>query len=157
MITFSVSALEKAPVNKSGILPEDFLDLAPDDQFSAAGEGNYDLTASLVSGGMLLSGSAAIPVGATCGRCLAELEFTLDENDLHIFFELADGQETVDVDEELRAELLLNLPMNPLCAPDCQGLCPECGCDLNETRCNCEVKSAADKVSPWSALDSLNL
>lgn len=157
MITFSVSALEKAPVKKSGILPENFLDLAPQDQFSAAGEGNYDLTASLVSGGMLLSGSADIPVAATCGRCLKNLQFTLKESDLHIFFELADGQETVEIDEDLRAELLLNLPMNPLCSADCQGLCPECGCDLNVEKCSCQVTCAADKVSPWSALDDLKL
>ncbi len=157
MITFSVSALEKAPVRKSGILSEKFLDLAPDDSFAGNGEGSYDLTASLVSGGMLLSGRAAIPVKSSCGRCLKEAQISLSEADLHIFFELADGQETVEVDEELRAELLLNLPMNPLCDAGCRGLCPQCGCDLNEKQCNCEVSSAAGKVSPWSALDDLKL
>jgi len=51
----------------------------------------------------------------------------------------------------------LNLPMNPLCSADCQGLCPECGCDLNVEKCSCQVICAADKVSPWSALDDLKL
>ena len=157
MINFSVSALEKAPVKKSGILPENFLDLAPEDQYSAAGEGSYDLTASLVSGGMLLSGKASAAVSAECGRCLNPVQITLCEDDLHIFFELEDGQEIVEVDEDLRAELLLALPMNPLCDPECRGLCPECGCDLNRQKCRCEVKNAADKVSPWSALDDLKL
>lgn len=157
MIAFSVSALEKAPVKRSGMLPAEFLDLAEDDQFSTAGEFEYDLTAQLVSGGVLVSGKISAPFASECGRCLAPVEFTLSVDDLHLFFELPENLEILEVDEDLRAELLLQLPMNPLCSPDCQGLCPECGCNLNNQNCSCRIENTAEKVSPWSALDSLKL
>ena len=157
MIGFSISALEKAPVKRSGSLPGEFLDLAADDQFQAAGNFEYDLTAQLVSGGVLVSGSISAPVSSSCGRCLNDVEFTLSVDDLQLFFEIPDGMEILEADEDLRAELLLQLPMNPLCAPDCRGLCPQCGANLNEKSCDCPQGNSAEKVSPWSALDSLNL
>lgn len=157
MIAFSISALEKAPVKRSGTLPAEFLDLAEDDQFCAAGEFEYDLTAQLVSGGVLVSGKISAPVTSECGRCLAPTAFTLTVEDLQLFFEITENQEILEVDEELRAELLLQLPMNPLCSPDCLGLCPKCGCNFNQQTCSCLIENNADKVSPWSALDSLQL
>ena len=67
MINFSISALEKAPVRKDGELPGEFLDLAAEDAFAPAGVVGYDLTAALVSGGVLVSGRAAARVSAVCG------------------------------------------------------------------------------------------
>ena len=157
MINFSISALEKTPVRKDGELPGEFLDLAAEDTFAPAGDVSYDLTAQLVSGGVLVSGSVSAPVGAVCGRCLEDIEFTLDAGELHLFFELEENQEILEVDEELRAELLLALPMNPLCSDDCRGLCPVCGGNLNEKQCACDVPDSSGAVSPWSALDSLDL
>ncbi|MBE6389364.1 MAG: DUF177 domain-containing protein [Lentisphaerae bacterium] len=157
MISFSVSALEKAPVHKQGNLPAEFLELAPDDLFQAAGEVEYDLDASLVSGGVLISGRLSVRLASQCGRCLKDISFPLQTENLHLFMELTEGMEIVEADEELRAELLLNLPMNPLCTPDCLGLCPECGCDLNEKSCRCELPDTAIVESPWNALDDLEL
>ena len=157
MIAFSISALEKAPVNKSGSLPEEFLDLAPEDAFTAASPVEYDLTASLVSGGVLVSGSVAAAVCADCGRCLQPVLISIGNDDLHLFFEIADGQEILEVDEDIRAELLLDLPMNPLCSEDCEGLCPVCGTNLNRASCSCVKEDTAPAVSPWSMLDGLEL
>ena len=157
MIIFSVSAIEKAPVSKSGELPPEFLDLAADDAFSASGEGKFDLTAQLVSGGVLVSGSVSAPVVTSCGNCLKEISFILDPGKVQMFFEIEENQELLEIDEELREELLLALPMNPLCSADCRGLCPECGCDLNEKECSCSPIDSAAAVSPWSSLDDLEL
>jgi uncharacterized protein len=41
------------------------------------------------------------------------------------------------IDEILREQVLLAIPMKPLCKPDCKGLCPHCGVNLNLTNCNC--------------------
>lgn len=157
MIAFSISALEKNPVHKSGDLPGDFLDLMPDDAFQPAGDVAYDLTASLVSGGVLVSGKISAEVSSVCGRCLEAVKFTLCCDDLQLFFEITEGQEILETDEDIRAELLLALPMNPLCDPECRGLCPECGGNLNKVSCKCIRVSGESAVSPWSALDSLNL
>ncbi len=49
-------------------------------------------------------------------------------------------------------QLELNIPMKPLCRPDCKGLCPTCGADRNETACSCEEPTADSR---WAALAAL--
>ena len=39
-------------------------------------------------------------------------------------------------------DLLLQLPAKNLCREDCKGLCMVCGCDLNESECNCQKTDA---------------
>jgi uncharacterized protein len=52
----------------------------------------------------------------------------------------------------LLEQLQLNIPMKPLCRPDCRGLCPRCGTDLNAGTCAC----AEPAVDPrWAALAAL--
>jgi uncharacterized protein len=48
---------------------------------------------------------------------------------------LIDGHHMLDLEEPIREHVLLNLPMRPLCRPDCAGLCPICGQNLNEGPC----------------------
>ncbi len=49
-----------------------------------------------------------------------------------------DGRQ-LDVREEAREALLLELPMTPHCRDDCKGLCPRCGADLNLGPCECQA------------------
>lgn len=44
----------------------------------------------------------------------------------------------IDLTQSIQENLFLSLPMKPLCKPDCPGLCPQCGADLNEGPCGCE-------------------
>ena len=44
------------------------------------------------------------------------------------------------IDEVLREQILLAMPMTPLCDEDCKGLCAQCGGNLNETACGCRLK-----------------
>lgn len=46
--------------------------------------------------------------------------------------------EQIDLEQLIREQFYLALPMKALCRPDCQGLCPECGTNLNASRCECE-------------------
>jgi uncharacterized protein len=47
---------------------------------------------------------------------------------------------SLDVIDMLREQFQLALPMKPLCAEACRGLCPECGANLNRTECGCAPK-----------------
>ena len=47
-----------------------------------------------------------------------------------------DGR-SLDLDAEVREQAILARPMRSLCRPDCAGLCPRCGADLNEGPCSC--------------------
>ncbi|MEO6197959.1 MAG: DUF177 domain-containing protein [Dehalococcoidia bacterium] len=44
----------------------------------------------------------------------------------------------LDLREALRQYILISEPVKPLCNPDCAGLCPVCGADLNEGPHECE-------------------
>ena len=73
----------------------------------------------------------------------------LSEEELSV--SVFDG-ESIDVDEIVKEQILLAVPARTLCREDCQGMCPECGVDLNTGQCNCAV----DEVDPrWAALKDL--
>jgi uncharacterized protein len=76
-------------------------------------------------------------------------EHALHEQDLGILY-LED--ERLKMDPILIEQLQLNIPMKPLCRPDCQGLCPVCGADRNAKECSCEEPRADPR---WEALAAL--
>jgi uncharacterized protein len=56
------------------------------------------------------------------------------------------------LEDVLREQVLLSLPVRTLCRQDCKGLCPHCGRDLNSESCTCEAASSDPR---WSALSDL--
>ncbi len=96
-------------------------------------------------------------VTVPCGRCLEpgklglEVEFSeafrpgrepanQDEDDtddkIVNYFE----GDSIDLAPSVVDNLILAMPMKPLCRPECRGICPKCGQDLNLGRCNCPVE-----------------
>jgi uncharacterized protein len=63
---------------------------------------------------------------------------------------IVDGQ--LELGEELRQELELQVPYRPLCKVDCAGLCPRCGADLNNGPCGCDL---TPQNSPFAKLKGL--
>jgi uncharacterized protein len=63
-----------------------------------------------------------------------DTEIELAEKDLEVDF--IRGEE-IDLDEIIREQIYLSLPMKSLCSEDCLGLCPTCGSDLNAGSCQC--------------------
>ncbi|MFF2551926.1 YceD family protein [Nocardia sp. NPDC058058] len=107
----------------------------------AGGEVELDLTLQSVSEGVLVLGTVHAPIEGECSRCL---ESFTDDIELHLteLFAYPDSntEKTTEEDEvhrlvddmiELEAAVIdavgLELPLQPLCEPDCAGLCPECG------------------------------
>lgn len=56
------------------------------------------------------------------------------------------------IQDLIQEELLLDLPMMPVCCDDCRGLCPQCGCNRNQEQCRCENIT---KEGPFSKLKEL--
>ena len=44
----------------------------------------------------------------------------------------------LDLQELVNEEVSLNLPTKILCSDDCKGLCPQCGANLNVSKCDCK-------------------
>jgi uncharacterized protein len=63
-----------------------------------------------------------------------------------------DERQTLDLNEAIRQYRLASRAMQPLCQPDCQGLCPDCGSNLNLGPCSCPIKSADPR---WLGLTEL--
>jgi len=53
---------------------------------------------------------------------------------------------TVELDETVISDILLNLPSKNLCKEDCKGLCPHCGKNLNGGACGCEIKTVDPRM-----------
>lgn len=60
--------------------------------------------------------------------------------------------DTIELDDLVRQNVLLELPMKPLCAPGCQGLCPRCGRNLNEGPCACAPEATDPR---WRKLEDM--
>jgi len=101
-----------------------------------------------INRGILSTGHLYSQVSLQCARCLETFSQPIDlyletqfgmprmkPRDSPIFLIGVNG--ILDLSEALREQILLDLPMQPLCKPDCRGLCPECGKNLNEGPCDC--------------------
>jgi len=86
---------------------------------------------------------------ATSKHGAAEAEVELDQDDLGVL--MLDG-EHLDTEPLIQEQVVLEIPMKPLCASDCKGLCPRCGADRNRTPVGCEEPAGDER---WEALGTL--
>jgi uncharacterized protein len=120
-----------------------------------------------VSEGVLVTGSVSAAVEGVCGRCLREIgeEIEVPVQELYAY-EHSTTEETTDSDEvgrmlgdlvdlepAVRNAVVLTLPTNPLCRPDCPGLCPECGVYRDDLPAD---HSHGDVDPRWVALRNLS-
>ena len=111
-----------------------------------------DLRLEAVMEGVLVSGTATVPLSGECGRCLEAVsdELTVDLQELYAYDsehgrgrvpvqDDADDDETarmegdlLDLEPVLRDAVVLALPLTPLCREDCSGLCADCGGRLDD-------------------------
>lgn len=75
------------------------------------------------------------------GELWAEIDESIDSDFVDVdeeCFRLIGGN-TLDISGLINALIWNNLPMKQLCREDCKGLCSVCGCNKNETVCNCDT------------------
>ena len=169
---YNVAQLLKAPVGTAQLVEldaADTLDLE-DESVRLAGPLSGRLRLRRTNQGILVDGPIEASVALDCVRCLEPftlpLAFTLEEQfyptidvttgiplpetENELIFPI-DQNHQLDLREAIRQNLLLALPMQPLCKADCAGLCPHCGKNLNEGPCDCQP--SVDER--WSALGDL--
>ncbi len=62
------------------------------------------------------------------------------------------GASPIDITDPVREAILLEIPLKPLCRETCRGLCPYCGTNRNEQRCNCTMETTDPR---WDGLRDL--
>jgi uncharacterized protein len=111
-----------------------------------------------VMDGVLVTAEVRLRVSAECGRCLDPVELHLAAPVQELYAYEADPEDdegltvsgdALDLEPVVRDAVVLALPLNPLCDPDCQGLCATCGARLADV----EPGHRHDEVDPrWAAL-----
>ena len=82
------------------------------------------------------------------------LEAPADTDDRNDIFLINSNDQTIDLIEPLRQEIILHFPSIPVCSTSCKGICAFCGGEKNKKACNCkEIKVPENK--PLSALKDL--
>jgi uncharacterized protein len=121
-----------------------------------------DIRLESVVDGVLVSAVVRAPLAAECGRCLepftSEIELTVTE--LFVYEAEADDEEVrrldgdlLDLEPLVHDAVVLALPLNPVCSPDCAGLCATCGARLADV----EPGHRHEEIDPrWAALGTLN-
>jgi uncharacterized protein len=131
-------------------------------------EVTLDLRFEAVSEGVLVTGSAVVPVAGECARCLDPLTSATEVSFQELYRYLPDPGTDESDDEErfldgdrldlapaFRDAVVLALPLSPLCRDDCPGLCPECGVRLAEAGPD---HGHGDDLDPrWGALRQLDI
>lgn len=125
-----------------------------------------DLRLESVMEGVLVSGTATMTVEGECGRCLDPMSESIDVNiqELYAYPDSASDVtseedevsrlqgDLIDLEPVLRDAVVLALPPNPLCRPDCPGLCSVCGEHWDEL----PDDHTHDQVDPrWAALQQM--
>ena len=113
--------------------------------------------------GFTVTGSARVTIADRCARCNEPFErafaFSFEDRFVRSSLREEDDEtypyegEVIDLTQAFMDELFLQLPMVSLCKPDCKGLCPVCGVDLNRFRCDCAEKT---RKSAFDALKALS-
>ena len=114
---------------------------------------------------LFFRGHVSGPVVGHCARCLEEYPFTLgtdfnlvlvpkgpalekDEVELNeeaLDLSIYEGDQ-VDLSPLVQEQIILALPMRPLCDEHCKGLCPHCGMNLNTQTCACAVATGDPRL-----------
>jgi len=120
----------------------------------------------------LVKGTVSTSIQTNCGRCLRpiQLEITAQPNERFRRSSRAQDEDflpdqqtdeeewdhediqefrglTIDLDDVVLENLLVSLPLKPLCQEDCRGLCPQCGQDLNDGECDCTIDDTNPRMS----------
>jgi uncharacterized protein len=75
-------------------------------------------------------------LSAPCSRCLEEFQWQFHKN-TRMSYTFDSDTTFIDLNPDIREEVMLDYPIKPLCGPECKGLCVKCGKNKNEGGCNC--------------------
>lgn len=116
-----------------------------------------DLVLHPVSGGVAVTGRVSFRTEDSCFRCLA-VTSTERSATVGALFDRTDDDESypldgheIDLEQMLRDEMLLSLPLSPSCGEDCPGVVSSAGIDLNTDTSGDEGGSR----SPFAVLKDL--
>jgi uncharacterized protein len=129
------------------------------------------LKSTKISKKVLIKGTVDGSVLLNCSRCLNDYSYPLNisfneeydpagEMDGNEDEELSSEDldlsyyrdDEIDVVELVKEQVLLSVPMKPLCKEECHGMCSRCGTDLNKGSCECRKEEVDPRLAPLQKL-----
>ena len=114
------------------------------------------------SKGLYISGELLSTTSTECSRCLVSIRSPISIRMDELFYYPAStappgdfgvGEDGfVDLNPLVRQLSLLETPLQPFCRPDCKGLCPQCGQNLNIDSCDCETTEVDPRLESLRSL-----
>jgi len=130
--------------------------MTDDTEFRLLAPVSYELTVAKFDDTVTIEGPVTARMSLSCSRCLQGFdldlslrmaikltekskspdaeEMELHNEDLDVYY--YEGDE-IDLDPYVYEEVMLNMPMRPLCREECKGICPTCGKNRNTEPCDC--------------------
>jgi uncharacterized protein len=163
MIAVNVAQLLRAPVgtSRSYEIHDDQPEFAGELNLTSPITGTMKLTRT--THGILADVTYTVTLEQECGRCLEPARTTIESTFTEEFLPLtnivtglpelivADPDEPrvnanheLDPTESIRQDIVVQQPLQPLCRPDCPGLCETCGLELSSGTCQCVHSEATD-------------
>lgn len=162
-----IKELELGPVHLAGEIQPEVLEFSSD-EVMISGPIQVRVMAERHNLGIRVKGDFAALGDVSCARCLEPFEIALSpafelyyqQNDAHhpITGEIELGEkdteisffsgDAIDVNDIVREQVLLSLPMKPVCRDECRGLCPNCGGNRNMQSCNCDAVLRDPRLQP---------
>ena len=126
-----------------------------------------DVTCQIMktSSTIFIRGHLSLLLGINCGRCLEDINVPLGDDFAYTLVpEKPETKEIIELEaEELEIsfyqgdfidltpiiceQIILQIPIKPLCSEECKGLCPHCGTNLNIATCNCDTQFVDDRLA----------
>ncbi len=103
------------------------------------------LEAKMNESGIIVSGKIKTTISLECARCLESTDRPYEVSFQQYF---PSDLNEIDVSNDVRESVLIDLPFKALCKEDCRGLCTVCGKNRNSAACNCPP----EKDSRWDSL-----
>jgi len=126
-----------------------------------AAESTVDAVVEAVHSGVVVTATVDARWEGECRRCLGTVTGPVHAEVRELYEPTSDGEETyplhgdvLDLSPLVRDAVLLELPLAPLCRPDCLGLCAVCGANRNEGDCG---HSETPPDPRWAALGELSV
>ncbi len=114
---------------------------------------------------VFIRGSLSANLGIACSRCLEEVNLSVGGDFAYTLVPLTtETREDLELQAEdlevssyqgdfidlapiIYEQIILQIPIKPLCSEDCKGLCPHCGTNLNVASCNCNLEIIDDRLA----------
>lgn len=120
---------------------------------------DINLHLEALSNGVTVNGTTSATWAGECRRCLTPMSARMTIELSELYQQVPDDSEAYVINNDqinllpmVRENLLLAIPLGPLCREDCPGFCPHCGKDLSETACSCDNTVVDPR---WEALETL--